>query len=201
MLGRDGQGSLCVSSLLHVLTTVRIWSRTTQALDMGNLVLSFAAVECLLYCTPSLVPSPTRYVVALGSKVLAAWSAASSNRARRRAGAAVLAHVLSSGLRRRACRRWASQAAAATIEADQTVAALEHCYDRCLRSHLWAWSVLARNRRLLRRGVGLLSRGRSTAVIATGFRVWRRRAAEVREEVLRDHRVKVSWVSFFFFLP
>lgn len=132
-----------------------------------------------------------RYVVALGRRVLAAWFAAATTRVRRRAGAAAFLAAASSIIKRRACVQWASQVAAATFEAEQTATALEHGYDRCLRGHLRAWSALASERRVLRRCAELLLRGRRVAVAATGFRLWRRRTAEVREAMLRSCRVKV----------
>lgn len=129
--------------------------------------------------------------------MLAAWYTAATTRARRRAGAAAFVAVASSILRRRACARWASQAAASTLETGQTAIALEYGYDRCLRVHLRAWSALVSERRVLHRGVELLLRGRRVAATATGFRLWRRRTAEVRETGLRSCRIKVCvefWV-------
>lgn len=135
--------------------------------------------------------SQPRYVVALGKRVLAAWYTAAATRARRRAGAAAFVAAAASILKRRACAQWASQAAASTLEARQTATALEHGYDRCLRGHLRAWSALVSERRVLRRGVELLLRGRRAAAAATGFLLWRRRTAEVREAGLRSCRIKV----------
>ncbi|CAM9335731.1 unnamed protein product, partial [Laminaria digitata] len=134
------------------------------------------------------------YVVALGRRVLAAWHTAATTRACRRAGAAAFVTASTKILKRRACARWASQAAAATLEAGKTATALEHGYDRCLRGHLRAWLALARERRVLRRGAELLLRGRRAAAAATGFRLWRRRAAEVREAGLRSCRIK-AWAG------
>ena len=137
-------------------------------------------------------PIENRYVVTLGRRVMIAWSVVAATRARRKAGAALLAASLSSILRRKACRRWASQAASAAVEAEQTMAALEHCYDGCLHSHLCAWLTLTKERRLLRRGLELLVRDHRAVLVSTGFRLWQRAAVRVRETVLRNHRVKVS---------
>lgn len=124
--------------------------------------------------------------------MLAAWSTAAASRARRRAGAAALVSALAAVEKRAQFQRWASQAAAAALETDNSIAALEHCYDRRLRGHLRAWSALARDRRTLRRGVELLLRGRRVAATAAGLRLWRRQAASVREAALRKLRIKVS---------
>lgn len=124
--------------------------------------------------------------------MLAAWSTASATRARRRTGAASLVFAVSAVIKRSNVRRWAFQAAAAALETDNTVAALEHCYDRCLRGHLRAWSVVASERRALRRGAELLLCGRRAAALAMGLRLWRRKAAKVREATLRQYRIKVN---------
>lgn len=144
-------------------------------------------------------PLQPSYVVALGRRVLAAWHTVATTRACRRAGAAAFVTALTRILKRRACARWASQAAAATLEAGKTATALEHGYDRCLRGHLRAWLALARERRVLRRGAELLLRGRRAAAAATGFRLWRRQAAGVREAGLRSCRIKVLCVLNFLF--
>ena len=124
--------------------------------------------------------------------MLAAWSTAAATRARRRAGASSLASALTAAVKRRAFGRWACQAASAAVETDNTVAALEHCYDRCLRGHLRAWCVLVAERRALRRGAELLVRGRRVAAVAAGLRLWRRQTARAREATLRRCRIKVN---------
>jgi len=124
--------------------------------------------------------------------VLAAWSIAAADRARRRAGAAGLVAALSAAVKRRNFQRWASQAALAATEIDNTVAALEHRYDRCLRGHLRAWAGLIAERRSLWRGAELLVRGRRVAAVAAALRLWRRQAARAREATLRQCRIKVN---------
>ncbi|CAM9456742.1 unnamed protein product, partial [Scytosiphon promiscuus] len=100
------------------------------------------------------------YVLSLGRRVLAAWSMAASTRARRRTGAARLVTALTLTSKRAFFERWAVQAAAVARESDNTVVALEHCYDRCLRGHLRAWQDVAKKRRVLRRFVLLSARRR-----------------------------------------
>lgn len=149
---------------------------------------------CRRWTARSLRPKTKRisYVISLGRRVLAAWSVAAATRARRRTGAASLVFAVSAIMKRSNIRRWAFQAAEAARETSNTVAALEHCYNRCLRGHLQAWSAFARERYVLRRGVKLLLRGRRATAMATGLRLWRRKAAKVREVTLRQHRIKVK---------
>lgn len=137
-------------------------------------------------------PLQNRYMVTLGRRALISWSVIAATRARRRAGAVAFIASLSSILRRQALKRWASQAALFAIDTEQTMVALEHCYDGCLRAHLRAWSALAAERRLLRRGFELLLRCRLVGGMAMGFRAWRRYVACVRDIDLRDNRVRVS---------
>lgn len=124
--------------------------------------------------------------------MLGAWSVAASSRARRRAGAASLASVLSAAEKRGAFGQWASRAAEAALEGDNAAAALEHCCNRRLRVHLQAWSAATRDARALRRGAELLLRGRRVSAAAAGLRLWRRQAAKVREAALRKLRIKVG---------
>ena len=170
-----------------------------RSTDQGRYLYRFLQT-CQHFANMALVPPITppiqriaqsRYIVGLGKRVLAAWYTTAITRARRRAGAAAFVAAASSILKRRACAQWASQAAASTLEAGQTATALEHGYDRCLRGHLRAWSALTSEKRVLRRGAELLLRGRRAASAAMGFRLWRRRAAEVREAGLRSCRIKV----------
>ncbi|CBN76158.1 conserved unknown protein [Ectocarpus siliculosus] len=134
------------------------------------------------------------YVLSLGRRVLAAWSSAAATRVRRRTGAASLASALAFSTKRRSFRQWAFQAAAAAREADNTVVALGHYGDRCLRDHLRAWSAFARERCALRRCVGLLLRGRRVCLTAAGLRLWRRQTAKARDANLRECRI-MAWTA------
>ncbi|CAM9234588.1 unnamed protein product [Ectocarpus sp. 13 AM-2016] len=134
------------------------------------------------------------YVLSLGRRVLAAWSSAAATRARRRTGAASLASALAFSTKRRSFRQWAFQAAAAARDADNTVVALGHYGDRCLRSHLRAWSAFARERCALWRCVRLLLRGRRVCLTAAGLRLWRRQTAKARDAHLRECRI-MAWTA------
>lgn len=169
--------------------------------DLCVVLLPLASTTAILEQRPGLTaPAPedasnvrpsNRYVIALGRRVLAAWSSAAATRARRRAGTAAMVAAVSSILTRGAYRRWVSQAASATVEISNNITAFEHSYDRCLRGHLRAWSGLVKERRILRRGVDLLLHGRRVAVAAAGLRQWQRGTAEARNAALRQCRIKV----------
>ncbi|CAN0198323.1 unnamed protein product, partial [Ectocarpus sp. 8 AP-2014] len=134
------------------------------------------------------------YVLSLGRRVLAAWSSTAATRTRRRTGAASLVSALAFSTKRRSFRQWAFQAAAAAREADNTVVALGHYGDRCLRDHLRAWSAFTRERCALRRCVGLLLRGRRVCLTAAGLRLWRRQTAKARDANLRECRI-MAWTA------
>lgn len=79
----------------------------------------------------------------------------------------------------------------ATVESDQTAAALEHCYDRFVRGHFRAWAGIVRERRVWRKGVKLLVKGREAVELSTAFRRWRHRVAQVRQMILWNCRMAV----------
>lgn len=141
-----------------------------------------------LHHTPTMV---ARFLIALGSKVLNAWSLTAKALARRHSAAHTLISIARRAQERSALEHWRSQTAARSIKRRRVLAALGHHYNTFLRSNFKAWARLVIGRRRLQRAASLLYIDHRTTALSTAWRLWRRRTADFRESTLRHLQLTV----------